>query len=234
MALLLNIDTATEHASVCLSKDGAVLAFEESKEQKNHASFLQPAIQKISETTGISLSLLDAIAVTEGPGSYTGLRVGMASAKGLCYALNKPLILLNTLKVMAAAAVRTVATETMNHKKTLLCPMIDARRMEVFTAVFDMDLNTVMAPAAVVLDGNSFAEWLNNCAVLFSGNGHMKFKDMIENNANALFSDVAYSVLDMVGLAENAFSKQEFANLAYSEPFYLKEFFSPEPKKNVI
>jgi tRNA threonylcarbamoyladenosine biosynthesis protein TsaB len=229
MALLLNIDTATEHASVCLSKDGKVLAIEESLDQKNHGSFLQPAIKKILASVNLSLSAIDAIAVTEGPGSYTGLRVGMASAKGLCYALNKPLIVLNTLRVMAAAAIDAYNVELPPGSDLLFCPMIDARRMEVFTALYDSSLNQVLAPIAVVLTETSFDSELNNKGIVFSGSGHYKFKEISLNTA-AMFDNVQHNASNMVALAEKAYKQQQFANLAYSEPFYLKEFFSPLPK----
>lgn len=230
MALLLNIDTATEHASVCLSKDGVVLALEESLEQKNHASFLQPAIKKITDDTKTPLATIDAIVVTEGPGSYTGLRVGMASAKGLCYALNKPLILLNTLKVMAAAVLLEPIFK--EDKQAFICPMIDARRQEVFTAMYNFSLEPIILPSAVILNEESFSEQLAKNVVIFSGSGHKKFKDMFAvTKPNAMFSSVKYNALHMVNLGEECFFTQNFANLAYSEPYYLKEFFSPLPKK---
>ncbi len=122
MALILNIDTATEYAGVCISNNNAVIAIEQSADQKNHASFVQPAIKKIIETSGYNLQMIEAIAVTAGPGSYTGLRVGLASAKGLCYALNKPLILLNTLEVMASAQIENVKIENKFADNILICP----------------------------------------------------------------------------------------------------------------
>lgn len=133
MPLILHIDTATNYASICISKDDVVLGFEENAEQKNHASFLQPAIKAMFAKCNFNLSDIDAVAVTNGPGSYTGLRVGLASAKGLCFALNKALILLNTLQVMAAASIESKKEEDID---ILFCPMIDARRMEVFTALY--------------------------------------------------------------------------------------------------
>ena len=132
MLLLLNIDTATEHASVCLSKDGIVLGLIESSEQKNHAAFVQPAIQQIINESDYTLADIDAVAATSGPGSYTGLRVGLASAKGICYALDKPLILVNTLETMAQSILYNYqSTNQPINQSTLLCPLIDARRMEV-------------------------------------------------------------------------------------------------------
>jgi tRNA threonylcarbamoyladenosine biosynthesis protein TsaB len=173
MPLLLNIDTATGHASVCLSKGDVVLGMIESTEQKNHASFVQPAISELMAGAGYTLNALDGIAVTAGPGSYTGLRVGLASAKGICYALNKPLILINTLEVMAQAV---VSRETSIDPSTLICPLIDARRMEVFTALYDSSLHEIEPPHALVVDENSFAAVLKVQSVVFSGSGHAKLE----------------------------------------------------------
>ena len=226
MALLLNIDTATEHASVCLSQDGNMLAIEENSDQKNHGSFLHPAIERLCLSVNIQLSSIDAIAVTEGPGSYTGLRVGLASAKGLCYALNKPLIALNTLEVMATASISKYQP---SNNDCLFCPMIDARRMEVFTALYDPSLKLLMPPTAAILTETSFANELNKHNIAFSGSGSKKFKNIFQNS-KAVFIDIQHNAANMVALADKAFQQNGFANLAYSEPFYLKEFFSPLPK----
>src|SRR5882762_5440642 len=145
MALILNIDTATELASVSLSKEGQSLALLQNKDQKDHASWLHPAIEKMMQETGFRMQELDAVAVTAGPGSYTGLRVGMAAAKGFCYALNIPLITESTLKVMAFAAREQTEPEG------LYCPMIDARRMEVFTALYSTDLVEIIPATAMVI-----------------------------------------------------------------------------------
>src|SRR6187431_295345 len=153
MALILNIDTAVDVASICLAKDGNVLSIARNESQKDHASWLHIAIKEIFEKNTLELGSVDAIAVTGGPGSYTGLRIGMATAKGICYALNKPLIALNTLHVMANAAKK--------EKADLLCPMIDARRMEVFTAMYSKDLQIVKEPAAIELNEKSFDEELS-------------------------------------------------------------------------
>lgn len=224
MALLLNIDTATEHASVCLSKDGEVLGMIESTEQKNHASFVQPAIQELMSGAGFSLKQLNAVAVTAGPGSYTGLRVGMASAKGICYALDKPLILVNTLEVMAQAVVSREPLFTIDF---LLCPLIDARRMEVFTAVYDSHLHEIKSPHALIVDENSFAYHLQTKKLLFSGSGHAKLKEML-NIPAAVFSNIQHNAGDLATRALKAYLSGHFADLAYSEPLYVKEFFNPK------
>ncbi len=218
MSYLLNIDTATEQAGVCLSHDDHVLAQLTNPDQKNHAAFLQPAIQQLVQQTGISLQQLDAVAVTGGPGSYTGLRVGLASAKGICYTLNKPLIIINTLEVMAWAAIEKEQDATQ-----LYCPMIDARRMEVFTAVYQHDLTAAMAPQAMILDDHSFHELLEKHPILFTGSGSEKLKGIL-SHPHARFQTVHHHAGHLAQLALKAFADQSFADLAYSEPFYLKAF----------
>lgn len=222
MPLLLNIDTATEHASVCISRQEEVLGLVESTEQKNHASFVQPAIQQLMAQSGYQLKDIDAVAVTAGPGSYTGLRVGLASAKGICYALGKPLLLINTLEVMAQAIVSHNASI---HPSTLLCPLIDARRMEVFTAVYSSSLQEIDAPHALIIDPLSFSILLNHQPILFSGSGHPKLKALI-SHPNAFFLSLQHNASHLAIRSLIAYQSERFANLAYSEPLYVKEFFN--------
>lgn len=232
MALILNIDTATEFASVCIINENEVIAYEENLEQKGHASFLQPAIKKLMNNGQWTMDNLDAIAVTNGPGSYTGLRVGLASAKGLCFALNKPLILLNTLEVMALASIEEfVIGSTKLANETLFCPMIDARRMEVFTALYHKNLNTIIAPCAMILDNQSFAEELKNNTIVFSGSGSNKLQEL-NFGENAIISNVLYSAKNMIELSLKKYQQKEFADLAYSTPDYHKEFYTPMGKKH--
>lgn len=232
MALILNIDTATEIASVCLCYNTEILSIRFSSEQKNHAAFIQPAIQQMMQELNQSLENIDAIAVTGGPGSYTGLRVGLATAKGIAYALNKPLIIENTLKVMALAAVEAYAALAQLHtiKPWLIAPMIEARRMEVFTAIFTPDLQTIMQPAAEILTENSFNNLLKDNYILFFGSGSLKWKEMVQNSS-AFFSEINYNAGHLGILAYQSFQNNRFENIAYSTPFYLKEFYNP--KKNV-
>lgn len=225
MALILNIDTATPQASVCLSRDGRLLAMESNPNQKDHAAFLQPAIQRIMASVGVSLSAIDAVAVSNGPGSYTGLRVGLSSAKGICYALGKPLLLLNTLQVMAAAAMEQYSPD----EKAFFCPMIDARRMEIFTAVFDRQWNTVLEPTAMIVEEQSFAELLAQQPLVFSGDGSKKCVALIRHD-NARFVEAQQNATHMQAFSEQLYERKSFADLAYSEPFYLKEFFTTAPK----
>ncbi|MEO7531990.1 MAG: tRNA (adenosine(37)-N6)-threonylcarbamoyltransferase complex dimerization subunit type 1 TsaB [Sediminibacterium sp.] len=231
MPLLLNIDTATEHASVCLSKHDTILGIIESVEQKNHASFVQPAIEQLMKNSGYTLSQLDAIAVTSGPGSYTGLRVGLASAKGICYALQKKLVLVNTLEVMAQAILSHYKASGLSiEPSTLLCPLIDARRMEVFTALYDISLKEITAPFALIIDENTFDSLLkSNHSVIFSGSGHQKLKEVIASAAG-LFSDIQHNASHLAIRAVSAYQSNRFADLAYSEPLYVKEFFDTRKK----
>ncbi len=225
MPLILNIDTSADSASVCLAKEGEILSLEKNDQQKDHAAWLHVAIQKLMLDAKLEISNLDAVAVTSGPGSYTGLRVGLASAKGICFALNKPLIALNTLLVMANAAAN-VHKDSPGENSDLLCPMIDARRMEVFTAVYNNQFEIIKQPEAMVLDENSFADLLAANSICFFGSGSNKFKTMIRNK-NAGFANLNFDAASMIVLAEELFTKNQFADLAYSEPLYLKEFFTP-------
>src|SRR5688572_3057109 len=218
MALILNIDTAVDVASLCLAKDGEVLSIARNESQKDHAAWLHIGIKEIFEKNGLELRSVDAIAVTGGPGSYTGLRIGMATAKGICFALNKPLITLNTLKVMANAA--------KNEKTDLLCPMIDARRMEVFTAIYSKDLTIIKEPAAIQVNEKSFDEELSTGSICFFGNGSSKFQ-IIKKDPRAIFADIISDASSMIALSEEKFKQKDFADLAYAEPLYLKEFYTP-------
>ncbi|WP_298411235.1 tRNA (adenosine(37)-N6)-threonylcarbamoyltransferase complex dimerization subunit type 1 TsaB [Hydrotalea sp.] len=229
MAILLNIDTATETASVCLCYNTEVLAIRYSSEQKNHAAFVQPAIQQIMQEANIKLADIDAVAVTGGPGSYTGLRVGLATAKGICYALSKPLIIENTLKVMAQAALLTLTNymQQTPDAKWLLCPMIDARRMEVFLAVYLPNLACLVEPAAQILDENSFNDLLKGYHILFFGSGSIKWKNLIQNPFSR-FAEIHQDAGCLGVLAYQAWQNKQWANLAYATPFYLKEFYHPK------
>ena len=219
MALILNIDTATETGSVSLSKEGRSLALLQNKDQKDHASWLHPAIENMMRETGFRTQDLEAVAVTAGPGSYTGLRVGMAAAKGFCYALNIPMITENTLKVMAFAAREQTSSAG------LFCPMIDARRMEVFTAIFQKDLVEIMPTTAMIIDESSFSTYLANNTVSFFGSGSYKCKPIIAA-PSAAFIEINYDAGYLGILSFLRYLQREFTGLAYSEPAYTKEFYT--------
>ncbi|MDZ4794585.1 MAG: tRNA (adenosine(37)-N6)-threonylcarbamoyltransferase complex dimerization subunit type 1 TsaB [Bacteroidota bacterium] len=222
MNLILNIDTAVETASVCLANEEGMISLAVNANQKDHAGWLHSAIAALLQKNNSRPAQLDAVAVSIGPGSYTGLRVGLAAAKGLCYALQIPLISIPTLEMMAFA-VKEEATE-------LICPLIDARRMEVFTAVYTTKLEEIVPACALILDESSFSAELLNGPVLFCGNGSKKLQ-ALTTHPHASFSQTTANASHMVLLSQNCFVKGQFADLAYSEPLYIKEFYSPTRKK---
>ena len=209
------------HGRSPLGRDGKLVSYHEENKGNVHAEKLTGFIISVMEESSMKLEELDAVAVSSGPGSYTGLRVGLATAKGLCYALNIPLIAISTLKMIAFAA-KDEAT-------SMICPMIDARRMEVFTAVFDKELQEKIPAHALIIDEKSFADLLSTSAILFFGNGSKKLQPLILNN-NASFSDKVSNASHLSPLSQNCFLKKQFADIAYSEPLYIKEFYSPARK----
>lgn len=221
MSLILNIDTALDTASVCLAKDEEIMALAINENQKNQAGWLHLVIDEMLKKNSLKPNQLDAVAVSIGPGSYTGLRVGLATAKGLCYALHIPLIAVSTLKMIAFAAAEEASS--------LICPMIDARRMEVYVAVYDKGLQEKKPAHPLIIDENSFAGLLSSFAILFCGNGSKKLQPLI-SNTNACFSDSISNASHLAALSQNCFLKKEFADLAYTEPLYIKEFYSPGRK----
>lgn len=218
MAIILNIDTAVDSASVCLAKDGLSLQFAINANQKDHAAWLHLTIQKILSATGLSVNDLNAVAVTIGPGSYTGLRVGLSAAKGLCFALHIPLITINTLEMMAHAI--------KENEGDIVCPLIDARRMEVFMAAYNKSMQEIIKPCAMIIEPHSFDSLLASGKVIFVGNGREKLKKIIIH-PNAIFNNVIATAADLAFLSEKNHFEKKFADLAYVEPFYIKEFYSP-------
>jgi len=228
MSTILQIETATPVCSVAISVDGETVVLKEEKAPNIHASNLTLFIDEAMKTAGIAYADLDAIAVSKGPGSYTGLRIGVSTAKGLCFALDKPLIAINTLKMMANGYLLQHS-----HFGGLVCPMIDARRMEVFTAIFDHQLNEVAHTHAKIVDDKSFVLELQNNYVSFIGDGAEKCKVVIDD-PNAHFHLENYnSAAFMSSLAYAAYQANEFEDVAYFEPFYLKDFVFTTPKKKV-
>lgn len=222
MSILLSIETSTPVCSVALHNDDGLLAKASLHKGQSHSSTLNGLIDNLLNHTGNTIQNLMAVAVSEGPGSYTGLRIGASSAKGICYALDIPLIAVNTLQAMAKGL--------SDHVDGLLCPMLDARRMEVYAAVFQNDGRELKATQPIILDDKSFAEFLSNQRVTFFGDGSSKFKGVIQNK-NAHFIDVFVPDAEFVGqLAFDKLQRQEFEDLAYFEPFYLKEFRATKPK----
>ena len=221
MSFILNIDTAVDIASVCLAKDGEALQLTTNENQKDHAAWLHSAIEEMLRINKLTMKDISGVAVSIGPGSYTGLRVGLSTAKGLCYAMNIPLITIGTLEMMAYS----VKDEAVD----LICPLIDARRMEIFAAVYNKVLQPLIAPQIMIINENSFAELLAAHKILFSGNGSKKLQTII-SNSNALFTNTAGNASHLAALSYHPFCKKEFADLAYTEPLYLKEFYTPTRK----
>jgi len=217
MSLILNIETATSACSVVLAKDGVVIASKEANDGQVHAEKITVFIKELMEEASISLTALDAIAAGTGPGSYTGLRIGTATAKGLCYSLDKPLIAVPTLKAMAYGA-----AQKLKRDDVLYCPMIDARRLEVYTALFDFAGKEIMPVQAKILDITSFSEYKS---IAFFGDGMPKMKELFANDTSKIWLDDIYaSSLNMCKMAEEMFAAKKFSDVAYYEPFYLKDF----------
>jgi len=228
MAKILLIETATAVCSVALSVDGKIRFLKEEIGLNLHASNLTLFIEDVVSKSDLKFSDLDAVAVSKGPGSYTGLRIGVSTAKGLCYALEKPLIAVETLEMMAAG----FKIQNPDYQG-LICPMIDARRMEVYTSVYDSNLNLLQPTSAKIIDENSFAEFQSENTITFLGDGAAKCADSLKNQ-NALFSDLSFnSAANMHLLAEKAYNDNKFEDVAYFEPFYLKDFVLTQPKKKV-
>ena len=224
MALILNLETATKACSVSLAKDGKeIKTIEVITDHFSHSENLTIFIDVAFEKSGYTLKDVDAVAVSEGPGSYTGLRIGVSTGKGICYALDKPMIAINSLMALAGLY--------KNDDRALLCPMFDAMRMEVYAAIFDHELNILSPTAAVIVDRDSFASFLKDKKVVFIGPGAAKCKAVIQH-PNAVFDlSTPVSAKGMIPIAEKKFGAGDFVDLAYFEPFYLKDFIAVEPKK---
>ena len=224
LAIILNIETATKNCSVSLARNGAILAIKElNNGNYSHAEVLHPFIVDILKEANLNSNEIDAVAVSKGPGSYTGLRIGVSAAKGLCFAFNKPLISIKTLESLANA---------ISVEEGIIVAMLDARRMEVFAAVFDENYKEVREIKAEIIDENSFSDYLETSKVYFLGDGAHKCKEVITHK-NAVFIDNKFpSSKEMAILSYNKYKKNDIEDVAYFEPFYLKDFVAiPEKKK---
>jgi len=225
---ILSIDSATQSGSVALHQDGQLIGLQQYNIDKSHSSLLHVIVDQLIQNCGVSKSDLDAIAVSAGPGSYTGLRIGVSSAKGFCFALDKPLIAVNTLEAMARQVSNT------NTEKALLCPMIDARRLEVYGMMLDHNMTIIEETEAIILDENSFGKYLQKNRVIFFGDGSGKCKTIL-NNENAIFlENIVPSAKEIGELATKKLIEEDFENLADYEPFYLKEFRIIKSKKKLF
>lgn len=224
MGVILCLETTTKNCSVALAVDGKCEVLREINEAGySHAERLHPFIMEVLEASDYSKNDLDAIAVSKGPGSYTGLRIGVSAAKGLAYGLGLPLIATDTLKAMAMAHV----TDDVDY----LVPMLDARRMEVYTAVYDRELNNLEAVNAKILDENSFTELSDQAKVAFIGDGAAKCAELLAAEGRTFYPETFPSAKEMCALAELKWTGKDFEDLAYFEPYYLKEFVGSKPKK---
>ena len=231
MGVILNLETATAVCSVALAVDGKIVALKETSEKNSHAAQITPFISAVFAEAGLDFSQLDAIAVSQGPGSYTGLRISVSTAKGLCYALGKPLIAINTLQAMAFQAKKLIRPSDFDSENTLFCPMIDARRMEVYCALFNASLAMIQKEKAMIIDQNSFEETLDKNPVVFFGDGAPKCKEYLVQHVHAIFYDnILPSATAMIEFSEEKLKAKNFEDLAYFEPFYLKEFVAGKPK----
>ena len=237
MAFIINIETSTEVCSVNLSKNGKLLFEKESIDGLNHSELLTVFIEELFRENNLEMKSIDAVAVAKGPGSYTGLRIGVSVAKGLCYALGKPLIALSTpdaMGIFTSQNPEQFSIESKNLNSLLFCPMIDARRMEVYTALYNLKGEQLEPVSAKVIDEESFSEKLKTSKIAFFGNGADKCKKAL-NHPNALFSGpLKASARFMIKLTEEKYNKKEFENVAYFEPFYLKNFIATVPKNKII
>jgi len=237
MSCFLCIDTATAVCSVVLTQNDKVLSIKESTEEKAHASNLGIFVEQVLNEAAISVNQLDAVAVSKGPGSYTGLRIGVSTAKGLCYGADIPLISVETLQIMSHGMCREALktfTNNFSADSALFCPMIDARRMEVYTALFDFTNQKINETTAMIVKEDSFDSILQNAQVVFAGNGADKCRAMLTHK-NALFLDnYIHSALYMINIVQQAYHKSKFENLAYFEPYYLKDFIVTTPKRKVL
>ena len=219
MPLILNIETSSTICSVCIARDGELLDHCEDRQGNSHARVLTVFIEDLVQKNNLALSDLDAIAVSAGPGSYTGLRIGTSVAKGLCYALNKPLIAVPTLAAMAGAMLIKA-----NDPDAVYMPAIDARRMEIYTAIFNAEGREILSTRAAIVD-EGFAALLESFGKLFvAGSGTEKCKLIFKSSYIRFVEDIDCDARYMVSIAEEHMKKQQFEDLTYFEPFYLKEF----------
>ncbi len=240
--LLLSLDTSTTVCSVALHNDGGLMGCYELFTERTSSSMLTTLMGDVVRQAGFALHDLDAVAVAKGPGSYTGLRIGVSTAKGLCFALDKPLLSVNTLQAMTEQVRLLYRSDgsPFNPQPSpfaqLFCPMLDARRMEVYCAFYEQTGAEVKPTAAEIIDENSFGEWLADHQVVFFGDGAAKCRIVLDQHPNAVFLDelIRPSARTIGKLATDRFRAGLFENLAAFEPFYLKEFMTTRPKKAVV
>ncbi|BDD00203.1 tRNA (adenosine(37)-N6)-threonylcarbamoyltransferase complex dimerization subunit type 1 TsaB [Persicobacter psychrovividus] len=230
MATILNIETATPVCSVAIFKDGERQGFQELFIERSHSSLLTVVIDQLMKNIGLSMKSLDAVAVSAGPGSYTGLRIGVSTAKGICHALNIPLIAIDTLSAM----VRHISY-TQNQEDALYCPMLDARRMEVYCQLAKANGEMLLPTQPKILEDqqNPFEQELSTQKIIFFGNGMPKCKEILRHENAIFLENITPSSIGVGMIAEEKFKAEQFEDLAYFEPFYLKAFQGTKPKKRL-
>jgi len=236
MAYILNIETSTEVCSVTLASNGQLLYKKESTEGLNHSKVLTVFIDELFKENNLKTESIDAVAVSKGPGSYTGLRIGVSVAKGLCYGLSIPLISVNSLEVLGIYAAQNLSEYELPNDgiPVLFCPLIDARRMEVYTTLYNLQGEELRPVSAEIIDEHFLSDLLENHKILFFGNGAEKCKNIIKHK-NALFEGpMLTSAQFMQSISERKFNNGEFENVAYFEPFYLKNFVATIPRNKIF
>jgi len=229
MPLILLLETATNICSIALAQDSELLSFRETDIKNSHSEYITVFIDEALTEAGIDITSIDAIGISMGPGSYTGLRIGVSVAKGLCYALSIPLIAINTLRSMAKGAANEFSDQAKNDRPFLV-PMIDARRMEVYSAIYDFNNNEIRSTQADIIIESSFDEYIKDQQLILFGNGAAKCKQLFSSKPGIIINDsFQLSSRFMIPLALDLFKRGEFENVAYFEPFYLKDFIAGKP-----
>ncbi len=227
MALILNIETATPTLSVSLSKDGKNIAGKTINKQNSHAELITVFIEEVIKEANLTISDIEAVAVSKGPGSYTGLRIGVSVAKGICYAQNIPLIAIDTLAALAYGISLQIEEAENN---AIICPQIDARRMEVYDALYKNNGELIRDVEATIVDENTYLQSLENQKVYFGGTGTEKCQPVILHKNAVFINDLTPSSEYMATLAEKKYQERSFEDTAYFEPFYLKTFVAAKSK----
>jgi tRNA threonylcarbamoyladenosine biosynthesis protein TsaB len=236
-SVILHIETATDICSVAISEGDQQLTLVESGPERSHASLLNPFIRKALQQSGKDFSSLGAVCVSKGPGSYTGLRIGVSTAKGIAFALEIPLMATGTLENMVHGALQhpSLREPMVTHRKTiLLCPMLDARRMEVYSCFYSADLRVKREVSADVITKESYLALLKEHPIYFFGNGSAKCSDLITHPNAHFIEGIEPSAAQMIQPAWKQFKNQQFEDVAYFEPYYLKDFIATTPKKKVL
>jgi tRNA threonylcarbamoyladenosine biosynthesis protein TsaB len=231
MSIILHIETSTDVCSVCLASDGNIISKKETGIERSHASILTVFIDEIFDKLREINKKLDAVAVSMGPGSYTGLRIGVSAAKGICYGAEIPLIAIPTLEAMCIGVQKKI---DIIEKDALLIPMIDARRMEVYMAVYDTQLHKIKNTSAQIINVESFHELSATNTLFLFGSGSEKLKDTIRHKNIRFLDNITMSSEYMVDMALKRYKEKQFEDVAYFEPYYLKDFIATTPKKNQL